>query len=162
MKFVISNKKGQAKQVEVEDDNSVMGLKVGQKFDGSLIGFEGYEFEIRGGSDASGFPMRRDVQGMERKRILSNGGVGVKIKRKGMLKRKTVRGNTISNIISQINLYVVKDGKDSLFEEAKPEEKAPEKDSKEAPKEEAKAEKPKAEEKKETPAKEDKPVEKKE
>jgi len=135
MKLVISNKEGKAKQIEIEDNvaSSLYGTKIGDKVDGSKVDMEGYEFEVRGGSDDAGFPMRRDVQGSERKAILATSGIGLKIKRKGMRKRKTVAGNTIGESTAQINLYVLKEGKTSLFEEPKAEEPA---EGEEAPKEE--------------------------
>jgi len=125
MKLVISNKQGKAKQVEIEDNvaSSLYGIKIGDKFNGNLVNMEGYEFEVRGGSDDAGFPMRRDVQGMERKAILATSGLGNHIKRKGMRKRKTVAGNTIAEATAQVNLYVIKKGKEDLFAEPVTEEK---------------------------------------
>lgn len=127
MKLVISNKQGKAKQVEIElvQERTIYGSKIGDQISGDSIGFEGYTFEIKGGSDVSGFPMRRDVQGQERKKILTTSSLGNKLTRKGMRTRKSVRGNTVSDAISQLNLYVVKEGKTSLFEEPKAEEEAP-------------------------------------
>ncbi len=136
MKFVVSNNKGKAKQIEVEDASAVYGLKVGDTFSGNTIGLDGYELEIRGGSDASGFPMRRDVQGLARKRILSTKGLGVNVKRSGERIRKTVRGNTISEAIAQVNVYIKKQGKEDIFAEPAPEAPA----EGEAPAEEKKEE----------------------
>ena len=134
MKFVISNNKGQAKQLEVEDASGVFGLKVGEKFSGDVIGLDGYELEIRGGSDTAGFPMRRDVQGLARKRIFTTKGLGVRVKKKGERVRKSVRGNTISESIAQVNVLITKMGKEDMFAEPKPEEAA----EGDAPAEEAK------------------------
>lgn len=119
MKLVISNKQGKAKQIEIEDNvaSSLYGLKIGEKFNGELINMDGYQFEVKGGSDDAGFPMRRDVQGMERKAILATSGLGNHLKRKGMRKRKTVAGNTVAEATAQVNLYVVKAGKEDLFPE---------------------------------------------
>jgi len=141
MKLVIANKKGQAKQVEIEivDERKLYGSKIGDKISGDDFGFEGFEFEVKGGSDTSGFPMRRDVQGPERKAILTTKSLGNIVKRKGIRTRKTVRGNTVSDSISQLNLYIVKEGKVNMFEEPKAEEEAPAEETKEeAPKEEKK------------------------
>ena len=161
MKLVISDKKGKAKQIEFEDEKSLRGLKIGGKLEGSKIGFEGYEFEIRGGSDSAGFPMRRDVQGEERKRILVTDSLGAHIKRKGMRKRKTVRGNTVSISTAQLNLYVIKTGTKDIFAEAKEASaKGEAKKEKETPKEDKKE--VKEEPKEEKASKEDKPKEKKE
>jgi small subunit ribosomal protein S6e len=54
--------------------------------------------------------------GQKNNRIKSllSGGVGFKPKRKGQRRRKTVRGNTISDDIVQINTIVVKKGAKSI------------------------------------------------
>jgi len=153
-KLVISNPKdGKSYQKEVKDSdaNGFVGLKIGEKVKGELIDLTGYEFELTGGSDKSGFPMRFDVTGTQRKRVLAVKGVGLKAKRKGMKQRKTVCGNTVHDGIAQINLKILKAGKAPLGAPAeKPEEPA------EKPKEKP-AEKP-AEKPKEKPA--EKPAEK--
>jgi small subunit ribosomal protein S6e len=169
---VIGTKQGKCIQKEVseEDSKGFIGKKIGETLKGELIGLTGYEFLITGGSDHAGFPMRKDIQGPGRKRILAVKGIGVKIKRKGSRQRKTVCGNTIHDKISQINLKVVKEGKTPLAvpkeegkAEGKKEEKPAEKkevkpeEKKEAPKEEKKPA-----EKKEESKKEEKPAEKKE
>ena len=117
-----------------EDISSLYGKKLGETINGELIDLNGYELEITGGSDASGFPMRKDVDGTARKRILIVGGVGMRNqKRKGIKLRKMVAGNTIYEKTSQINLKVTKWGKDPIEKPAEPEGEA-------APAEEAKAE----------------------
>ena len=85
---------------------------------------EGYELEIRGGSDFAGFAMRKDVHGPIRKRALLGSGSGVRIRRKGMKRRKTVCGNTITPQIVQVNLYVKTYGKRGLEEAFAPKEEA--------------------------------------
>jgi small subunit ribosomal protein S6e len=98
------------------------GMKIGDIIKGGLIGFPNYEFKITGGSDSSGFPMRRDVHGPVKKKILvSKRGTGYKPKRKGQKRRKTVRGNEITSDMTLINLEVVKYGEAELFK-AKEEE----------------------------------------
>ena len=129
-------KKSFQKVVGEADAKFFMGKKIGDKFKGESIDLTGYEFEITGGSDDSGFPMRKDVSGVMRKKILTAGGVGFISKRKGMRKRKTVAGNTIYDKTSQINVKVLKHGKKALGEEPAAEEKT----------EEVKEEAPKAEE----------------
>jgi len=86
------------------------GRKVGETIPGNLFGLTGYEFKICGGSDSAGFPMRPEIPTHHRKRILVQNSVGAKIKRKGMYKRKTVRGNTVSENTAQLNLSVEKYG----------------------------------------------------
>jgi len=116
-KLVIGNPKtGKCYQRTVRDNDAkpFLGKKIGDKVQGNSFGLPGYEFEITGGSDYCGFPMRKDVIGVSRKRILATKSVGIKKVRKGMLVRKTVAGNTIHAKISQINLKIIKHGKTSL------------------------------------------------
>ncbi len=152
-KLVISDPKtGKSMQKEVKDNEATpfVGKKLGEKVNGEGFGLQGYEFSITGGSDKSGFPMRKGILS-NRKRILTYGGVGFKGAAKGIKKRKTVCGQTINDSTVQINLKILKAGKDNLFEAKK--EEAP---KKEAPKKEApKAEAPKKEEKKPEPKKEE-------
>ena len=93
-----------------------IGLKIGDKVKGEAIDLQGYEFEISGGSDYCGFPMRKDVQGLGRKKIMAVSGVGFHKKEKGIKQRKTVCGNTIHAKMAQINLKVTQEGKDRIFE----------------------------------------------
>jgi len=146
------------KEVDSAEVTSFKRKKIGDKIDGKALGYDGYELEITGGSDNSGFPMRKDVEGIARKRILIVSGVGLRKKtRKGMRKRKTIAGNTISLKTAQINLKVIKYGKAKL-EFAK---KEAEGEAKEAPKEEKTEEKPKEEVKEERPKEEVKEAEEK-
>ncbi len=134
-KIVIGTKDGKCHQKEVAeaDSKNLIGKKIGETIKGELIGLTGYEFLITGGTDSAGFPMRKDIAGSGRKRILAVAGVGLKKKAKGIRKRKTVCGNTIHIKISQINLKVLKEGKEKLGA-------APEAKEGEAPKKEAKLE----------------------
>jgi small subunit ribosomal protein S6e len=121
-KVVISDPKtGLTIQKEVKDPaaKSFLGLKLGDSIKGETIDLKGYEFEISGGSDDCGFPMRKDVLGVSRKRILAYVGTGLRKKEKGMLRRKTVCGNTVHAKIAQINLKATKIGTDNIFGEAK-------------------------------------------
>ena len=96
-KIVLADPKtGKCYQREVKEAEAevFLGKKIGEKVKGDSFGLGGYEFEITGGSDSSGFPMRKDLDGVGRKRILIVKGVGVKRKRKGQRQRKTVRGKT--------------------------------------------------------------------
>ena len=125
VKIVIGHKSGKTKQVELADNKVLAGKKIGDTFKGELMDLPGYEFKITGGSDESGFPMRRDVDSSSKKAILIVGGVGLKkLERKGNRKRKTVAGNTVSLTTAQLNVAVVKEGAQSLFEEPKAEEVA--------------------------------------
>ena len=127
IKLVIGDKSGKTKQVEVDENNSksLFGKKIGETFKGETVDMTGYEFEITGGSDASGFPMRKDVDGDAKRRILIVSGVGSKPKRQGQRTRKMVAGNTVNDNTAQLNIKVLKTGQTPLFEEPKAEEETP-------------------------------------
>jgi len=116
-KLVISDPKAKkAYQIEVKspEADTFIGKKIGEKINGEAINVPGFEFEITGGSDKQGFPMRVDVIGTKRVKILIGSGPGFRPKRKGERRRKSVRGNQISDEISQINLKVTKWGEKPL------------------------------------------------
>lgn len=96
-------------QIRVSDPvaSRLIGLKIGDKIDGRLIGFPNITLEIRGGSDLAGFPMRADVEGSVKKYLLLSAGPGYRPKEKGERRRKLVRGNTISSELVQINTVIV-------------------------------------------------------
>ena len=89
-KVVVSDK-GSTYQIETEDKNLV-GLKIGDDFDGSFLGLDGYNLKITGGSDKNGFAMRSDVPGPRRIRTLVSGGVGYKPHTAGERRRKNAAG----------------------------------------------------------------------
>lgn len=166
-KFVISEPETRkAYQVEVDQNRAVglMGKKIGEEFDGDIIGLSGYSLKITGGTDKDGFPMHPQVKGMGRKKVLLANAPCYHPKSKGQRKRKMVRGDTISDAIAQINVKVLKKGAKPLEEIApskkKEEKKVEVKEEKKAEvKEEKKEEKPKTEEKpKEVKKAEEKPV----
>ena len=109
--------KGLSKLIEIDEKKfRFEGMKIGDAIKGGLLGFPNYEFKITGGSDSSGFPMRKDVHGPVKKRILvSKRGIGYKPQRKGEKRRKTVRGNEITHNMTLINLMVTKYGEAELF-----------------------------------------------
>ncbi len=117
IKVNIANPKdGKTYKKEISADNAkpFFGLKIGDKLKGELLDMSGYEFVITGGSDRCGFPMRRDLPGSARKKVLISGGVGLRAKRKGMRIRKSVAGNTVSDQTAQLNIKVTKVGKEPL------------------------------------------------
>ena len=119
MKIVISDSKtGKSYQAEIVKDNEaqVVGKKIGESIDGSLVGAPGYTLELTGGSDASGFPMRRDVMGVRKSKLLLTDGVGFNAEQKGERRRKLVRGNTYSSDMAQVNAKVMKAGPTPLDE----------------------------------------------
>jgi small subunit ribosomal protein S6e len=115
-KVVISDPKGKrAYQKEIDQRQSgLMGKKIREKVSGNPIGLAGYELEITGGSDRQGFPMRSDIEGIARKRVLVSHPPGFHPRIRGQRKRKSIRGNAISSEISQVNIKVITYGKDSL------------------------------------------------
>ncbi|PXF28462.1 MAG: 30S ribosomal protein S6e [Thaumarchaeota archaeon] len=134
-KLTLSDKKGRSTSKELKDNdaNPLLGLRVGQETDASIVGLQG-KIVITGGSDKSGVPMRADVHGMPRKRILIPKGVGLQDAEKGLRKRKLIRGNTISEEIYQVNCRY-----DGELQVEEPKKEAPKKEApkKEAPKKEA-------------------------
>ncbi len=166
------NKKTYKLELKGSDAEKFIGKKIGDKFSGILIGASGYELEITGGSDKSGFPMLPGIAGGARKKPILSGGRGFHPKRKGQRRRKTVVGNTISDSTSQINCKIIKSGKENIDKvlvtaPAKGETKADE-TSEEKPVEKKKEESPKEKvkpvgetPKKETLAKENKSEESK-
>lgn len=117
-KVVISDPKSRkAFQKEIEQRASgFMGKKLGENVKGDAMGLAGYEFQVTGGSDAQGFPMRKDVTGIGRKKFLLSRGTGFKTNVKGQRKRKSVRGNTVSADISQINVKIMTYGSKPIGE----------------------------------------------
>lgn len=113
-------------QLELDEQTShrLHGVAIGKTFKGELVDKPGYEFLVTGGSDSAGFPMRNDVEGVGRKKILVTTGIGNRAIRKGMRLRRTVAGNTIGVNTVQLNVKVSKYGPKPLREEAeKSEEK---------------------------------------
>lgn len=102
-KVVVSYPDGKAETVNVSGQNAsaLVGLKIGDKFDGSIIGKPGYELKITGGSDSAGFPMMRNIQGGALTKVM------VKDKN-GVRKRVFRRGSTITESIVQINVVATK------------------------------------------------------
>jgi small subunit ribosomal protein S6e len=160
-KINIAEKSGKTYKLELETEE-FLGKELHNKIQGKelLPNLNGYEFEITGASDKSGFTAHEDVQGVGTKRILLTYGKAMKKrprkegkkkvsnpKPKGLRLRKTVRGRVISPEIVQINLKILKEGSKKLSE-IFPDQNKP----KEQPKEEAKQE----------PQPEVKPAEKKE
>ncbi|RLG59358.1 MAG: 30S ribosomal protein S6e [Candidatus Hydrothermarchaeota archaeon] len=118
-KVVVSDPEtGRAYNIELNEEKAkiFIGKRIGDTVDASPIGLKGYELLITGGSDKDGFPMRKDIHGRVRKRVLLSSPPGYRPKRKGVRRRKTVRGNEITPEIVQINTKIVKKGKKSIEE----------------------------------------------
>lgn len=119
MKLVISDPKtGRSYQTEItkEKETALVGLKIGDALDGAAVGAAGYKLLIRGGSDKDGFPMRNDLRGGRKARLLLSTGIGFRSQRKGERKKKSVRGNLITDQIVQVNTKVTEAGEKKLEE----------------------------------------------
>lgn len=122
-KIVVSDPEtGTSNVVEREDTRTgaFIGKRVGETIDGSVLDLPAHTVQILGGSDKDGVPMRGDVHGGVRRRVVLNGGAGFCPKNKGERKRKTVRGNVITDEIGQINVKIVE--RPARPAEAKPEQ----------------------------------------
>lgn len=137
-KINLSEKTGKTWKLEAEAEN-LIDKKLGDVVSGTDISqdLEGYELEITGASDKSGFTAMKQVEGIGTKKILLSYGKGMKKKPRkegkkklanntpgGLRLRKSVRGNTISEAIRQINFKVVKEGKTPLATIYGPKEEA--------------------------------------
>lgn len=146
-KINIGTKEGKTYKLETEapgiKEKALHDIIQGKDISSNL---EGYEFEITGASDKSGFTALESVEGTGTKRVLLSYGKGMKkrhklegkkkrstMKPKGLRMRKMVRGKVISDDISQINLKIIKEGKKSLKDifEAPAEEEKPAEEKKE-------------------------------
>jgi small subunit ribosomal protein S6e len=118
-KLVVSDPKtGKAYNVDVAGakSNKIVGKPIGTEFEGDVAGLPGYKLMITGGSDKDGVPMRDDLPGQSRRRILVSGGVGYHPVSDGMRKRKLLRGNEIAQELVQLNAKVVAYGDKPLDE----------------------------------------------
>ncbi len=110
VKVVVSDPKSRLALQKEVDQAVVVNKKIGETIRGEDLGLGGYVLQITGGSDKEGFPMRRDVMGAARKRIILTGPPGYHPLRKGQRRRKSVHGNTIGTNIAQVNAKVVEYG----------------------------------------------------
>jgi len=103
-KLTVSDIKGKSvtKELKDSDANPLLGLELGKETDAVIVGLKG-KLKITGGSDKSGVPMRNDIHGAARKRVLLSKGVGLQDVEFGQRVRKLMRGNTISEEIYQVN-----------------------------------------------------------
>lgn len=129
-KLNISSKDGKTYKLELESEE-LNGKELGSTVEGNELNTDlsGYEFEITGASDKSGFPSLANVEGIALKRVLLTYGKGMNKKPKhegkrkptrnrpkGLRLRKTVRGKVISPATMQINMRVLKEGSKKLAE----------------------------------------------
>lgn len=129
IKIVIGTKVGKSFQKELskQESEALYQKTLGENFKGEIINFSGVEFSITGGSDCDGFPMRRDLNGIGKKKLLISKGVGFRGKLRGkrfggLRIKKTVAANTVNSKTHQLNLKVIK-GEKQIIEMFKPENK---------------------------------------
>ncbi|MHA1616105.1 MAG: S6e family ribosomal protein [Candidatus Njordarchaeales archaeon] len=119
---------------EIEDENVktfFYSKRVGDIIEGDSIGFPGYKFQIRGGSDIAGFPHLKGIPGTGLKQVLKSGPPGYRprkykvekktggykiINLKGVKKKKTVRGEELSEWTRQVNMVILERGGRAVHE----------------------------------------------
>jgi len=99
---------GKSKVVELEGTRAVplIGRRLGEVIDGTVVGMSGQKLQITGGSDKDGFPMRPNIHGGVRVNVILSKSVGFHPHREGERQRKTIRGNVITEEIVQVNVKV--------------------------------------------------------
>jgi small subunit ribosomal protein S6e len=126
-KVIVSDPEtGTSRIVELEEAraSSFIGRKIGETVDGAAVDLSAHKLKITGGSDRDGVPMRPDVHGGVRRNVVLSGGVGFNPRNKGARRRKTVRGNVITDEIVQINTKIIEkpksaeDKKEQVTQEA--------------------------------------------
>jgi len=107
---------------ELEDARMapLVGLRIGESIDGTVADLTGYRIQLTGGTDKDGIPMRPDVHGGVKARIVLSGGVGFKPKNKGERKRVVVRGNTVTAETTFLNFKIVEKPKGQKKKKAEP------------------------------------------
>ncbi len=109
-KVIVSDPEaGTSKVVELEEARAVpfVGRKIGESLDGTVVDLPAHKLKIMGGSDRDGVPMRPNVHGGGRRKVVLSGGVGFNPQDKGQRRRKTVRGDVITDEIAQINTKII-------------------------------------------------------
>lgn len=90
---------------------------MGMEVDGIPLGedFKGYVFKISGGNDKQGFPMKQGILKNTRVRLLFSKGMNCyRERRKGMRKRKSVRGCIVGHDLAILNLVLVRQGETAI------------------------------------------------
>ena len=96
--------------------NSLIGKSIGEVVDGIFVGLPGNKSKNTGGSDGNGTPMRSDLPGTKRVKLLLSDSKGFHEKYPGQRKRTAIRGSTVSAEIVQINMAVAEYGPKSIEE----------------------------------------------
>ena len=124
-KAIVNDKKtGKSYNVAVSGRHadSLIGVKIGEVVDGVFVGLPGYSVKITGGSDYDGTPMRADLPGNKRVKLLLSDSKGFHEVYHGERRRTAIRGNAISAEITQINMVVAEYGPKSIEECLNPSE----------------------------------------
>ncbi len=128
-----------SKVVELDGARAVplVGRRLGESIDGSVLGMPGLKLQVTGGSDKDGFPMRPNIHGGVRVSVIVSKSVGFHPKREGERRRKTLRGNVITEDIVQVNMKILEKPKKAEKQpkkekKAKAEAEEPQKEVKEA------------------------------
>jgi small subunit ribosomal protein S6e len=131
-KVIVSDKNGKSISKELKDKEAqpLVGLRIGEIVDASVVGVSSGKIQLRGGSDKSGTPIRKDVHGGVKKYVLLSEGTGMKDDREGIRKRKLVRGNMITEEIYQINCLLLEGNLPLIDEKTSSKDESP--DSKKA------------------------------
>jgi small subunit ribosomal protein S6e len=109
-KVIISDPEtGKSRFIEVEGTQAVplVGRKLGEVIEGSVVKMRDHRLKITGGSDKDGFPMRPSIHGGVRIGVILSEGVGFHSSKKGERQRKTLRGSVVTEEIVQINMKIV-------------------------------------------------------
>ncbi|CAJ1346414.1 unnamed protein product [Effrenium voratum] len=110
--------------------------RMSQEVAGDSLGeeFKGYVFRIGGGNDKQGFPMKQGVLCNHRVRLLFKKGMSCyRERRKGMRKRKSVRGCIVGPDLAVVHLVMTKKGEadiPGLTDDQKPRRLGPKRASK--------------------------------
>lgn len=130
---------GCQKLIDIDDDNKLRAFydkRISAEVAGDHLGddFKGYVFKISGGNDKQGFCMKQGVLTHTRVRLLLRDGHSCyRIRKRGEMKRKSVRGCIVSSDLSVLNLVVVKKGEteiEGLTDQTKPRRLGPKRASK--------------------------------
>jgi small subunit ribosomal protein S6e len=108
-KVIISDPlSGASKVLELDEARAApfISRRLGETIDGAAVDMPAHKIQLTGGSDKDGVPMNGYVHGGVRRAVVLSGGAGFKAKKKGERKRKTVRGNIITDEIIQINVKI--------------------------------------------------------
>ena len=118
-KVVVNDvKTGKSYNVAVTGNHaaSLTRMSLGDVIDGVFVGLPGYKLKITGGSDKTGTPMRSDLPGNRKVKLLISDSLGFHEKYHGERKRTAICGRIISESISQINMKVTEYGEKSIEE----------------------------------------------